>query len=71
MKIELDKEDLICLVKGIYPYYSEVENPLLTKYGRYCGGFKDSWEWNERELHNLSDVQLLGLFLICKNSWKD
>ncbi len=66
MKIEISKEDLISLVKGRPPYYSEFENPLVKKAGhRYSEGHGGSFD----NLKSLTEEELYELYLICKNSW--
>lgn len=70
MKVNLNKEDLISLVKGEVPYYDIFDNELVDKSGKYIGGFHDKWEWDDYALKKLSEEELYKLYLICKNSWK-
>ena len=69
MKLELDKEDLMALVKGTSPYYNVFENPLVKKCGSWTGGHVDKWSWGSG-LDSLSDEDLYKLYNICKDSWK-
>lgn len=70
MILDLDRYDLMSLVKGKTPNYSVMHNPLVEKHGYYTGGIKDEWTWNFCTLHDCSDESLYEIYLICKNSWK-
>lgn len=67
MTITLEKEDLISLVKGNSPYYSEFNNPLILKAGHSYSDQYGKTSWSN--LNNLSKDELYELYLICKNSW--
>jgi hypothetical protein len=67
MTIQVDREDLETLVKGVVPYYTVYEHPLLKKAGYYCRYSMGVPEWVE--LENLTDEELYALYTICKNSW--
>ena len=69
MKVKLDKEDLIRLVKSYYPYYSAFDNPSISKNGSFMGGFHDKWIWKDEKLKLLNSNQLFQIYRICKNSW--
>ena len=71
MQINLEKKDLINLVKGITPYYNVFNEPLVKQCGSYYGGHDISWEWDYFKLKNLSEKALYDLYKICKNSWND
>lgn len=46
MQVELDKKDIIHLIRGVslsYDKMSIIENMGL---GHYKGGFQDKWDWN-------------------------
>lgn len=68
MNIEVSKKELIALIRGTEPHYSIMDDSLVSKVGRYIGGFNDRWEWNNSELNNLSESELLALFIRIKNS---
>lgn len=70
MIINLEKEDLINLVKGTSPNYEVMGDPTIKPYGNYIGGFVDKWDWNKYSLINLEDETLFDMYLTCKNSWK-
>ena len=67
MKINLNKKDLISLVKGTSPNYHVMEHPLIKANGHFAGGhFGWSWNWN---FTPLSEKELYRMYLICKESW--
>jgi hypothetical protein len=68
MKIELEREDLLNMVKGTSPYYSVMEDTLVKKAGQWIGGMADRWSWGD--LNSLTDEELFKLYKICKDSWK-
>jgi len=70
MKVELDRKDIIALLKGTCPNYN-VMDKIPKDLGSYCGGFVDDWKWNYFiEDVSYSDEYLYNLYLMCKNSWK-
>lgn len=69
MTIELTRPDLISLVKGNPPYYSEFNNPLVLKAGHSYTDCYGRTDWGS--LEKLTDNELLELYNICKNSWAD
>lgn len=70
MNVELDRKDIISLLRGTTPAYS-VMDKIPKELGSYVGGFVDSWQWNYiSENVSYSDEQLYDLYLMCKNSWK-
>ena len=69
MTVNLDRQDIISLLKGIKPYYS-VMDKIPKELGSYIGGFANDWEWNDFDKNvSYTDEQLYELYLICKNSW--
>jgi len=70
MNIDLNKKDLINLVKGTSPYYDEMEHPLVQANGSYTGGFVDKWSWNRYDLEELSKKDLWRLYNIVENGWE-
>lgn len=69
MKVELDKQDMISLVKGTSPNYKMMDNPVIKQAGRYIGGMSDRWEWKS-EIQHLEEAILWEIYQLCKNSWK-
>lgn len=70
MHLELDKDDLVSLVKGTSPYYTAMDHPLIQRYGHHSGGHLDSWTWVTNSLRGCTEEQLLEIYKICKSSWK-
>lgn len=70
MTVNLDKSELVTLVKGTCPNNNIWKDPLVANTGRYYGGFKDSWEWDISVLKTLTEDQLYRLYNMCKDSWK-
>lgn len=63
MLVELDKTDLVRLVKGYEPDYSQTDE----RYGTYCGGFNDYWTWDIGKLHDISEEDLWDFYQNLKN----
>jgi len=63
MRVELNKSDLVSLVRGITPL--SMENPLILNNGGY--GEDDIWKWGK--LNHLSEEELVEIFRVCKSSW--
>ena len=70
MKLDLSKEGLTHLVKGVYPDYSVMDDPLIKKSGIYIGGFHDKWEWNSGFENHLTEEELWKMYNKCRDSWK-
>ncbi len=70
MKVDLDKDDLFRLVKGVVPYYDVFSNPTVKRCGHYVGGMDDHWEWNYGFEEDMVEEQLWALYVLCKESWK-
>jgi len=70
MKVELDRDDLVSLVKGTYPSYEIMDSPLIRLSGKYVGGFHDKWVWNDKFSPVLTEDNLWEMYNICKDSWK-
>jgi hypothetical protein len=71
MTIQVDREDLEILVKGIVPHldiFKYPEHPLVKKAGYYFRYSMGASEWVT--LENLTDEELYELYTICKESWK-
>lgn len=46
MIVELSKTDIINMLRGIDPGYSDTDRLERLGLGYYVGGFADRWEWN-------------------------
>lgn len=69
MTVNLDRQDIISLLKGTKPYYP-VMDKIPKELGSYIGGFTNDWEWNNFDKNvTYTDEQLYELYLMCKNSW--
>lgn len=71
MNIDLDRKDIIALLRGVTPHPS-VMNKIPKELGEYVGGFHNEWQWNyiEEDIP-YSDEFLFDMYLMCKNSWGD
>ena len=47
--VELDRYEILSLIKGICPSYSLINELTNQGFGRYIGGFAERWEWNEND----------------------
>jgi hypothetical protein len=47
--VELDRYEILSLIKGIYPSYSLINELTDQGFGKYIGGFVERWEWNEND----------------------
>ena len=69
MNVELDRKDIISLLKGSQPNYS-VMSQIPEELGSYRGGFADEWSWNYiSEDIPYTDEFLYNIYLMCKNLW--
>jgi len=69
MTIEVDKQDLVNLVKGVVPNYELMRHFLIKPNGDYVGGFVDKWQWNVSNLKDQSEEVLYDIYKRCKESW--
>lgn len=67
MKVDLDKIDIISLLKGTTPSFSVLKN-IPEDLGRYYGGFEERWVWSISEHTQYSEEFLYDLYLTIKNS---
>lgn len=58
MNVDLNKTDLINLVMGFDPHYSQMDE----RYGQYYGGFNDYWKWDSHKLSQLSESYLWSFY---------
>jgi hypothetical protein len=64
--LELDKKDLISLVKGKDPGYDLLNHPLVKSGGYFTGGFVDKWTWETDKLKQMSEKDLTTLYFMLK-----
>jgi len=70
MYLNLDKIDLISLVKGSEPSFSVMEHRDIHNKG-YFNDYRGRWEWNDSNLNGCTEEELLNVYIICKVSWKN
>ena len=70
LKLDLDKKDLISLVKGTDPNLSVMGHPKISCCGNYRVKYS-SWEWNCRAFEKYTDEEIYEIYKICKNSWSE
>lgn len=67
MTLDLDKEDLISLVKGTTPIHSLFEHPLIKECGSY-DRYLENWIWYTFKLKKLEEQTLYNLYQLLKNN---
>ncbi|GEP65481.1 MULTISPECIES: hypothetical protein [Clostridium] len=68
LKLDLDKKDLISLVKGTDPNLNVMEHPKIS----CCGNYRvqnSRWDWNQHVFEKYTDEEIYEIYKICKNSW--
>jgi len=58
MLVELEKEDVVALIKGTSPTYDLMKDPVIEQLGYYTGGFRDDWSW----LNQFPDLPIETLY---------
>ena len=66
MTLEIHKEDLIKIIKSSYISYTDMKDDIISKMGRYVGGFIDDWKWNN-DFSNISNEELVKVYLKLTN----
>lgn len=64
--LDLDKKDVIALVKGSHVPYELMKTPIFKQIGNYSGGFNDHWSWSDIGLNNLSIDELFKVYQLLK-----
>lgn len=67
MLMELNRNDLIKLIKGTFVPYELMNDEVLKKMGSYVCGFADEWKWNTFISEDITDEQLYHTYLKLKN----
>lgn len=65
MEVELDKRDIIHLLRGVEPSYDKMRIIEDMGLGYYTGGFKDEFNWQYTNYHlwdKYSDEELYELY---------
>ena len=68
MTVNLDREDIISLLKGTAPYFS-IMHEIPSDLGRFCAGMCDIWEWTISKDCKYTDEELLAIYYKCKESY--
>ena len=58
MLVELEKDDVVALIKGTSPTYDLMKDPVIAQLGYYTGGFRDDW----RGLSQFPDLSKEALY---------
>lgn len=66
MNVDLDRTDLIRLVKGSQPDYGQMDQ--LKAYGQYWEGSTQAFVWDSYALAKLSEEQLWEVYKIASES---
>lgn len=69
--LELDISDLIAMVRGITPSYNVMNHPHIKHLGTIVGGHGEQWIWHDHLLMQCSNYTLYGIYLICRNGWRE
>lgn len=62
MNVDLNKTDLIRLIKGTQPDYAQMDE--LNAYGQYWEGSTQAWVWSEHALSTLSEEDMWHVYKI-------
>lgn len=66
LQVELDRTEILSLIKGICPSYSLIIELTNQGFGKFIGGFVERWEWNnDADFWNKFPIE--QLFDIYKN----
>lgn len=65
--IDLDKKDLMALVKGFDPTYEQMEHPLCKNNGTFSGSY-GRWDWNYDAFKDSSEQELYNFYLYLKRT---
>jgi hypothetical protein len=67
MTVELDREDLLMLVKGASNKIGYELMDYLSPYGSLAGAPNERWYWNDSALNALTEEGLLHIYKKIKN----
>lgn len=68
MNVELDRGDLINLLKGSTPSIDQINYADVRQCGQYVGGMVERWEWGEIPDH-FSNQHIWEMYQVIKNGW--
>ncbi|WP_297420586.1 hypothetical protein [Clostridium sp.] len=69
LKLDLDKKDLISLVKGTDPNLNAMGHPKIICRGSYLAQH-GRWDWNYCAFENCTNEEIYEIYKICKDSWR-
>lgn len=69
MHLELDRDDLLCLLKGVEPSLEAAKHLHMENEGEYVGTY-GRWKWNDDAFDGLGETQLFHVYKICKRTNK-
>ena len=49
------------IIKSSNISYTDMKDDIISKMGRYVGGFTDDWKWNN-DFSNISDEELVKIY---------
>lgn len=68
MEVNLDRADILSLIKGSFVPYEMMENEIIKKMGSFSGSY-GRWTWNGSDT-NASNEKLLELYYKLKEGKK-
>lgn len=72
MIIDLQRREIINMVKGMDPSYKYVDHPIAEQNGYYTGGFCDKWEWSyDSEFVGFTDEELWDFYILLRDRYDD
>ncbi len=60
--VNLEKKDLINLIKGIDPSYEQMGQPLVAANGTHSGSY-DRWSWNYKAFEDCSEQEIYDAYV--------
>lgn len=70
LQVELDRSEILSLIKGICPSYSLITELTNQGFGKFIGGFVEKWEWtqNDKFWKKYSIEQLFDIYKNIKHA---
>ena len=70
LQVELNKKEVIGLIKSICPSYSLINELTNQGFGKFIGGFVEKWEWtkNDKFWKKYSIEQLFDIYKNIKHA---
>jgi len=64
---DLDREDLVHLIKGTTPSYKAMDNSMVKGLGTMCPNKGWKWDWREESYLKYSEVELYQIYILIKH----